>query len=76
MNKETVTFIPASELGFSDEGWEDINNSSNITFGNANLTIYTAEKLNEYVEFDNPDDEQILLDLIELDPMTYIDLEN
>ena len=70
-------FIPASELALSNEGWEDINNSSNITFGDANRTLYTLERLQQNVEFDDPDDEARIDNAIaEHGAFAYIDLEN
>lgn len=74
---ETVNLLPASEIGFSEEGWEDISNNGHITFGDANRTLYTAERLNQHVEFDNEED-QALLDAVikKYGPTIYIDLEN
>ena len=74
---ETCAFIPASELNLSIEGWENISNSSNITFGDANRTLYTLERLRIDVEFENENDKAILNAAIDkYGLMFYIDLEN
>jgi len=53
---QTCTFMLASELGLSEEGWESIYNNSNLTFGDANRTLYTFDRLLMHVDFDNPED--------------------
>jgi len=75
---ETCTFIPASELNLSEEGWENINNSINITFGDANRTLYTFERLLQHVEFENPEDEAKVSAANEQygGETEYVDLEN
>jgi len=78
MQIEQCTFIPASSLGLSEEGWENISNSSNITFGDANRTLYTPDRLLMHVEFDNPDDMRKIEAAKEEGgyEAQYIDLEN
>lgn len=76
-NVESLKFIAASNLGFSDEGWENINSSSNITFGDANRTMYSLSRLNDRVTFDDDDDQAILDAAIEkYGPDFYVDLES
>jgi hypothetical protein len=70
---ESVQFIPASELNLSEDGWENISNNSNITFGDANRTLYTVARIKDRVDFDNEKDQEIFENL---DPTIYIDLEN
>jgi hypothetical protein len=72
-NKETAEFIHSTELGLTEDGMINISSSSNVTFGDANRTLFTAERLLNNVEFDNEED--VLL-LQSLPPLTYIDLEN
>lgn len=77
MTTITLKCIYASDIGFSDEAWEDINNSSNITFGDANRTLYSAQRLNERVTFQNQMDKDSLNEIIKtFGPGIYIDLEN
>lgn len=73
MIKIDIQIVEASELGLSEEGWDAISGNSNITFGDANRTLYTAERLLKRVDFENDNDRDIL---DELEPLTYIDLEN
>lgn len=70
-------FIPVSELPISDEGHENISNSSNVTFGDANRTMFSIERLLERVTFDKDKDKAILEAIAEQHgQQTYIDLEN
>jgi hypothetical protein len=43
-NKETAEFIPSTELGLTEDGMINISSSSNVTFGDANRTLFTAER--------------------------------
>jgi len=70
-------YIPVSALPISEAGHEDISNSSNVTFGDANRTMFTIERLLERVSFDDENDIKILEAIAKLHgPLTYIDLEN
>jgi hypothetical protein len=74
---ETCTFIPGSELGLSDDAWESISNSSNITFGDANRTLYTFDRLLMHVEFSPEDEAKIEAAKEKYGYETeYVDLEN
>ena len=75
---ESCTFIPASALGLSEQGWEDICNSSNVTFGDSNRSLYTFDRLLSHVHFENQEDEDLIQKAKEAYGFEteYVDLEN
>tara|TARA_R110000824_G_scaffold201667_1_gene385725 strand:- start:2262 stop:2492 length:231 start_codon:yes stop_codon:yes gene_type:complete len=75
---EKCTFIPVSEIGLSDQGMVDISESSRITFGDANRTLYTFDRLIDHVNFDNESDITLIKKAQEDYGLEteYVDLEN
>lgn len=77
MNIETCAFISLSATGISQDGITEISENSNITFGDANRTLFTIERILRLMEFENPEDTNVLEKLQEtFGPLMYIDLEN
>jgi len=74
----TCTFICLSELDLSWQGSEDISNCSDITFGDANRTLYSFDRLCTRVDFTNPDDDAKIAAAKEQygGEIEYVDLEN
>ena len=74
---KTVELIEASDLPISSEGWENISNCSNITFGDANRSLFSVERILILVDFDDKADQLLFEKIQEVHgPYTYIDLEN
>ena len=73
---ETCSFIPFSDLPFTEDAIQNISDSSSITFGDANRTLISADRFLD-IDFDNKHDTKVVEILIaKYGPMCYIDLEN
>lgn len=77
---QTASFIPLSDIRISEAGKDLISQSSNITFGDANRTLFSVERLLTHVDF-NAKDTAVLerlhkRSINEFNGLLYIDLEN
>lgn len=83
MQIETCSFVKASELleGLTEVS-ESISNSGNVTWGDANRTLYTADTLydaaNERLSVDSEEMMRFLEKINSLPKkfQTYVDMEN
>ena len=74
---EMCVFIPLSATGLSEEGKDEISQNSNITYGDANRSLFTIESLLAEMNFEDDEDTSVLEKLAErFGPLMYIDLEN
>lgn len=72
---ESCNFVRLSNVPISEEGKNCISESSNVTFGDANRTLFTISRLRSLVDFELSDD-KILEALMYEAGDIYIDLEN
>ena len=56
MEKKTCEFVPVSSLGLSEIGLEEISNCSNVTFGDAQHSLFKAIDLIRRVDFSLEED--------------------
>lgn len=82
-NVISCSVLPMSQSGISESGKTLITESSNVTFGDANRTLFSPSRLLEFVNF-NKKDTEILTRLDKHNNQLpaascgfiYIDLEN
>lgn len=74
---ESCQFICISDIPFTVEFTNALTDSDSITFGDANRTLVTAERLLQEVDIENEEDSQLLERLIEkYGDLCYIDISN
>ena len=73
---ETCAFIPLSALPISEPGKDKIEQTSNITFGDANRTMVTIPRLIQDVDFCKRDVGILNRIITQLANPIYVDLEN
>jgi len=82
---QSCKFVLASDLfkGLPEELWDAISSSSNITFGDANRTLFTAQRIVDELSseaglFISPDFAELKKRINRLPQKlrTYVDLEN
>lgn len=73
---ENVSLIAASQLELSEEAWEELRNSNQITWGDANRTLYTVKALLEEVDLPAADEAKLEAVAKAYGELQYIDLEN
>lgn len=78
---EMCRFIPVSSLPISEEAKSSISQSGSITFGDANRTMVTLERIKGEIDsydFETNERDAAIMDALiaKLGPNFYVDLEN